>query len=98
MYYETKVSKRLLILILSSQHSFYRLNFWISASCLSASFKVRLTMVTYFFLRSDFRLYGFKAEYRISYILACNLQTKADIKNLDSHICSKFMKGHGTKI
>ena len=32
MYYKTKVSTRALILILFSQRSFYRLNFWISAS------------------------------------------------------------------
>ena len=37
-------------------------------------------------------------EYRTHYILACNSRTKADIKNLDSHICSKFIKGYGTKI
>ena len=38
------------------------------------------------------------SEYRTHYILACNLQMKEDIKNLDSHICSKFIKGYGTKI
>ena len=70
MCYQTKVSKRSLILILSLQRSFYRLNFWISTSCLSISFKVRLKMVTYFFLRSDLRLYGFT---RISYSLHSSL-------------------------
>ena len=46
------------------------IHFWISALCLSISFKVRLKMVTYFFLRSDFRLYGFT---RISYSLHSSL-------------------------
>ena len=97
MCYETKVSKRSLILILSSHCSFYRLNFWISASCLSVSFKVRLKMV---YISSYVAISGYTGlpEYRTRYILACNSQTKADIKNLDTHICSKFIKGYGKKI
>ena len=37
-------------------------------------------------------------EYRARYILAYNSRMKADIKNVDSHICGKFIKGYGTKI
>ena len=58
-YVLQKGIKMLLILILYSQLSFYRLNFLVSALCLSVSFKVQLKMATYFFLRSNFRLYGF---------------------------------------
>ena len=97
MCYKTKISKRSLILILSSQCTFYRLNFWISASCLSVSLKYDSK---WSHISSLVVISGHMSlpEYSTHYILACNLWTKADIKNLDLHICTKFIKGYGTKI